>query len=126
MHTTFTHGSNSWWEGIEYPRPPPSKTVNCRLVSRYDPAQPHSAHTCDFFFHSGVSRNSWGGWGGRKCEPFFLFNFSAQKIAEKMILATKKVAKYRWNSLKFALMTFFLAIQFLGGRPGPPWTRACF
>ena len=31
----------------------------------------------------------------------------AQKIAEKIIFSTKKVATYRRNSLKFALMTFF-------------------
>ena len=58
---------------------------------------------------------------------FLFFNFSggggpAQKIAEKMIFPIKKVAKYRCNSLKFALMTFFfyffLAFQFLG--PPPP------
>ena len=74
--------------------------------------------------------------GGPKSESFFffflLFNFSgggpAQKLAEKMIFSTKKVAKYRWNSLIFALMTFFFfffffAFQFLGGgarAPGPP------
>ena len=68
---------------------------------------------------------------------FFFFCFSifqgggpAQKIAEKMIFSTTKVAKYRWNSLKFALMTFFFffffAFQFLGGGPGPPLdTRLC-
>ena len=71
---------------------------------------------------------------GAKYEgPFFLlFNFSrggpAQKIAEKMIHSTKKVAKHRWNSLKFALMTFFFSIA--RGRPRPlappPWTRACY
>ena len=59
---------------------------------------------------------------------FFRGGGPAQKIAEKMIFPTKKVAKYRWNSLKFALMTFFLAFQFLGGggaQAPPPWTRAC-
>ena len=64
-----------------------------------------------------------------------LFNFSgggaAQKIAEKILFSTKKVAKYRYNRLKFVLMTFFFfAFQFLGGGGGrplgsPPWTRAC-
>ena len=45
----------------------------------------------------------WGGGGGQNLKAFFffflLFNFSgggpAQKIAEKMIFFTKKVAKYR-------------------------------
>ena len=41
-----------------------------------------------------------------------LFNYlgrgPAQKLAEKMTLSTKIVAKCRWNSLIFALMTFFL------------------
>ena len=68
-----------------------------------------------------------GGGGGRKSEKlFFAFQYSrggapAQKIADKMIFPTKKVAKYRWNSLKFALMTFFFAFQFLGrgGGAGP-------
>ena len=57
--------------------------------------------------------------GAQNLKGFFFFFFCffcfsifqrggpAQKIAEKMIFLTKKVAKYRWNSLKFALMTFF-------------------
>ena len=41
-----------------------------------------------------------------------------------MTFPTKKVAKYRLNILKFALMTFYLfiyvfAFQFLGGGAGP-------
>ena len=45
---------------------------------------------------------------------FFAFQYlrgggAAKKIADKIIFPTKKVAKYRWNSLKFALMTFFFA-----------------
>ena len=67
---------------------------------------------------------------------FFFFCFSifqgggpAQKLAEKMIFSTKKVAKYRWNSLIFALMTFFFfCFSISRGGPGPlgppPWTRA--
>ena len=64
---------------------------------------------------------------------FFVFQFfrggPAQKLAEKMTISTKKVAKHRWNSLIFALMTFFLFYYFFfcfsisrgGGRPlGPP------
>ena len=47
---------------------------------------------------------------------FFAFQFfrggAAQKIAEKMIFSTNKVAKYRWNSLTFA---FFLLSIFQGG-----------
>ena len=66
---------------------------------------------------------------------FFRGGGPAQKLAEKMTFSTKKVAKYRWNSLIFALMTFFFlllfffffAFQFLGGAGllgPPPWTRA--
>ena len=57
--------------------------------------------------------------GGAENLKGFLFCFSifqgggpAQQIAEKMIFPTTKVAKYRWNSLKFALMTFFFAFNF--------------
>ena len=64
--------------------------------------------------------------GAQNLKGFFFIYFismyswvPAQKIDEKMIFSTKKVAKYRWNSLKFALMTFFLAFQFLGGGAGP-------
>ena len=67
--------------------------------------------------------------GGPKSESLFFFFFfafqffrgggPAQKLAEKMIFSTKKVAKYRWNSLIFVLMTFFFAFQFLGG--GGAW-----
>ena len=77
--------------------------------------------------------------GGAKSESlFFCFSIfrgggAAQKIAEKMIFSTKNVAKYRGNSLTFALMTFFLFFCFCfsisrGGGAGPlapPWTRAC-
>ena len=64
---------------------------------------------------------------------FFAFQFfrgggPAQKIAEKMIFSTKKVTKYRKNSLKFALMTFFCFSFSRGGIQAPwatpPWTRA--
>ena len=43
--------------------------------------------------------------GGQNLKAFFFFGGGgpAQKIDEKMIFSTKKVAKYRWNSLKFAL-----------------------
>ena len=45
--------------------------------------------------------------GGPKIwKPFFFFAFH-MKLAEKMTCSTKKVAKYRWNSLIFVLMTFF-------------------
>ena len=50
---------------------------------------------------------------------FFRWGGPAQKRDEKMIFWTKKVAKYRWNSLKFRLMTFFFAFQFLGGGARP-------
>ena len=82
-----------------------------------------------------------GGGGAKSESPFFwLFNFSeggypAQKRDEKMIFWTKKVARYRprgnsrqallllyindqlvinyrGNSLKFALMVFFLLFNF--------------
>ena len=63
------------------------------------------------------------GGGGRKSERlFFCFSlFSrgggatqkiAEKIAEKMIFLTKRVTKYRRNSLKLTLMTFFLLYNF--------------
>ena len=57
--------------------------------------------------------------GGPKSESlfffFFFFCFSifqggggpAQKLGEKMTFSPKNVAKYRWNSLIFVLMTFF-------------------
>ena len=75
-------------------------------------------------------------WFGLVCPKsenlfFLFFNFSeggpAQKIAEKIIFRLKKVAKYRGNSLKFALMTFFCFSISRGGGAGPlgpPWTRA--
>ena len=74
--------------------------------------------------------------GGPKSESLFflLFNFSgggpAQKLAEKMMFSTKKVAKYKKNSLIFALMTFFFCFSISRGvarplGPPPPWTRAC-
>ena len=48
---------------------------------------------------------------------FFAFQFfrgggPAQKLAEKMIFSTKKVAKYRWNRLIFALKTFYFFLLF--------------
>ena len=47
---------------------------------------------------SGVFRNSQGGWGRKSEGLFFFFQFfkwgPAQKIEEKMMLPTKKVAKY--------------------------------
>ena len=73
--------------------------------------------------------------GGQNLKAFFFaFQFfrggggAAQKIAEKMIFSTKKVTKYRENSLKFALITFFLflfffAFQFLGGGTQVPWAH---
>ena len=54
----------------------------------------------------------WGGGGGRKSESlFFCFSIfqggpSSENSRENNI-STKKVAKYRLNSLKFALMTLF-------------------
>ena len=83
-----------------------------------------------------------GGWGGLQARVqefargaaqnfffFLLFNFPegggpAQKRAEKMTFSTKKVAKYRSNSLIFALMTFFFFFFLLFNFLGPPWTRA--
>ena len=55
--------------------------------------------------------------GGENLKVFFVFSLfqgggAAQKIADKMIFPTKKVSKYRWNSLKFALMTFFFRFNF--------------
>ena len=81
--------------------------------------------------------------GGPKSESLFFFFFfafhffrgggPAQKLAEKKTFSTRKVAKYRWNSLIFALMTFFYLFIFIyfffcfsisrGGGPrplGPP------
>ena len=95
--------------------------------------------TSPFFTEKGLKTGACPGickGGPNIWKPFFFFFFfcfsifqggPAQKIVDKM-------AKYRWNSLKFALMTFvfflfflfFFAFQFLGGGgPGPPpWTRA--
>ena len=56
--------------------------------------------------------------GGAKIWKHFFQYFKggpAQKLADKIIFPTKKIATYRWNGLKFALMTFFFAFQFLGG-----------
>ena len=61
-----------------------------------------------------------GGVGvARIRKTFFIFYFLgggggdwAQKIAEKMMRQTKNVAKHRWNSLKFPLVTFFLLYKF--------------
>ena len=69
-----------------------------------------------------------GGGGGAKSESFFLaFQFfrggggPAQKIDEKMIFSTEKVAKYR---IKFAPMTFFCFVLLIsrggGHTPCPP------
>ena len=71
-----------------------------------------------------VSRNLQGGAQNLKAF-FFCFSIFQGGAAQKMIISTKKVAKYRWNSLKFALMTFlFFAFQFLGGGGPGPFTRA--
>ena len=43
----------------------------------------------------------------------------AQKIDDKMIFSTKKVVKYWWNSLNFALMTFFFGFSISRGGPRP-------
>ena len=85
--------------------------------------------------NSGACPGIRKGGGGQNLKALFFFAFqffrgggAAQKIAEKVIFSTKKVAKYRWNNLKFALMTFFFAFPILGGgaqAPWPPRTRAC-
>ena len=77
------------------------------------------------FFFGGGGVGRWGDSGacpgirkrgGPKSESLFFFFFffqffrgggPAQKLAEKMTFSTKKVAKYRRNSLIFALMTLF-------------------
>ena len=60
------------------------------------------------------------GGGGENLKGFFFaFQFfkgcQAQKIAEIIIFPTEKVAKYRRNSLKFALMTLFFCFSISRG-----------
>ena len=63
--------------------------------------------------------------GGPKSKNLFFLAFQFFRgggPAQKIIFSTKKVAKYRRNSLIFALMTFFFfAFQFLGGGAQAPW-----
>ena len=60
-----------------------------------------------------------GGMGLEKIrKTFYIFSFFFQKIAEKMMRQTENVAKYRWNSLKFPLITFpFFLYKFPGVSP---------
>ena len=71
--------------------------------------------TTDSLWSVACPRIRKGGGGGSENQKRFFFAFQffkggpAQKIAEEVIFPTKKVAIYKWNSLKFALMIFFFS-----------------